>query len=226
MRVLVVEDDLLLVPILRDGLKLEGFAVDDAGNGVEALRLAKAIKFDAILLDLGLPGSLDGWEVLTSIRDGGSGTPIVVLTGTNDLASRVRALDNGADDYVTKPFELRELVARVKALIRRSANHPSPRYRIGDIEVDLSCRTVGCNGETVHLTAMEFSLLELLLLRRGRPVSREEIYRHLYDSREDTSSNVLDVFVSNLRRKLGKGLVQTRRGEGYVIPRGYPPPDS
>jgi two-component system OmpR family response regulator len=142
----------------------------------------------------------------------------LILTGQASVEDRVRGLNEGADDYLAKPFECTELVARLRALVRRAAGEPAPNVALGDLEVNLAARTVNKSNKTVHLTAKEFALLELLLLNRGRPVSRSRIYHHLYNDEDDTISNVLDVYVSSLRKKLGRWLVHTRRGEGYVVP--------
>lgn len=215
MRVLVVEDEVDLARALRRALEEEGLAVDVAHDGESGLYQAESVDYDAILLDLMLP-RLDGWEVLKRLRKKKS-TPVLVLTARDAVVDKVKGLNTGADDYLTKPFELTELIARVRALVRRSAGKPSPVVKVGDLEVDTAARTVKKGGKGVELTPKEYALAELLVLRRGELVTRTAIYEHIYDDSDDSLSNVVDVYVSNLRRKLGKDFVETRRGEGYIV---------
>jgi len=215
MRILIVEDEIDLARAVRQGLEEEGFAVDAAHDGESGLYSALTCDYDAIVLDLMLP-KVDGWEILRRLR-ARKKTPVLILTARDAVVDKVRGLDTGADDYLTKPFRLDELIARVRALIRRSAGHPAPIVRLGDIEINTAARTVKKGGEAVVLSPKEYALLELLALHRGSLVTRTMIYDHIYDENEDTLSNVADVHVANLRRKLGKDLVKTRRGEGYII---------
>jgi two-component system OmpR family response regulator len=214
-RVLVVEDEVDLASALRRALMEEGLAVDVAHDGESGLYQAGSVDYDAILLDLMLP-RLDGWEVLKRLREKKS-TPVLVLTARDAVVDKVKGLNTGADDYLTKPFELTELIARVRALVRRSAGKPSPVVRLGDLEIDTAARTVKKGGKAVELTPKEYALAELLVLRKGELVTRTAIYEHIYDDSDDSLSNVVDVYVSNLRRKLGKDFVETRRGEGYIV---------
>jgi two-component system OmpR family response regulator len=214
-RVLVVEDEVDLASALRRALMEEGLAVDVAHDGESGLYQAESVDYDAILLDLMLP-RLDGWEVLKRLRKKKS-TPVLVLTARDAVVDKVKGLNTGADDYLTKPFELTELIARVRALVRRSAGKPSPVVRLGDLEIDTAARTVKKGGKAVELTPKEYALAELLVLRKGELVTRTAIYEHIYDDSDDSLSNVVDVYVSNLRRKLGKDFVETRRGEGYIV---------
>ena len=215
MRVLVVEDEPDLRRLLDQALREEGYAVDVAADGATGLYKAEAWEYDALILDLMLPG-LSGWEVLQRLR-ATKAVPVLILTARDGVADRVRGLDTGADDYLVKPFALAELNARLRALIRRSAGQASPRLQIGDVTIDTAARTVQRGGEVVHLTAREYSLVEMMALRRGQVVTRTDLYSHLFDEEDDSFSNLLDVHVSNIRKKLGKDFIQTRRGAGYVI---------
>lgn len=215
MRVLVVEDEADLARAVRKALEEEGFAVDAAPDGESGLFNAESWDYDAIVLDLMLP-RLDGREVLRRLRQKKK-TPVLILTARDGVADKVAGLNAGADDYLIKPFDLAELLARLRALIRRSAGHPSPILRLGDLELDTAARVIRKKGREVELTPKEYALVELLLLNRGKLVSRTMIYDHIYDETDDSLSNVVDVYVSNLRRKLGKDFVETRRGEGYIV---------
>jgi two-component system OmpR family response regulator len=215
MRVLVVEDEPDLRRLLEQALREEGYAVDVAADGKTGLYKATTWDYDALILDLMLPG-MSGWDVLSRLR-ATKDIPVLILTARDNLADRVRGLDNGADDYLVKPFALAELNARLRALIRRSAGQASPRLEIGEAVVDTAAHSVTRSGEPVHLTAREYSLVEMLALRRGQVVTRTELYSHLFDEEDDSLSNLLDVHVSNIRKKLGKDFIQTRRGYGYVI---------
>lgn len=216
MRILVVEDEPQLARAVRDALHFAGFAVDDVHDGESGLRLALGVDYDAIVLDLMLPG-VDGREVLARLRAEKS-TPVLVLTARAAVDEKVRCLDAGADDYLTKPFELEELKARVRALVRRGAGQASPIIEFEGVRIDTAARTVQKDGAGVRLAPMEYALLELLALRRGTLVTRAMIYEHLWDEDADTWSNVVDVYVSVLRSKLGRDTVVTRRGQGYIIP--------
>ena len=215
MRVLVVEDEPDLLSAIAQILREEGYAVDEAADGQEGLFKATSWEYDAIVLDLLMP-KLTGWQVLESLRKTHK-TPVLILTARDGVNDRVRGLDGGADDYLSKPFHLAELKARLRAIIRRSVGHASSEIQIGELTVDTKAKTVR-HGETqLLLTPREFSLLELLALHRGQVVSRTQIYEHLFDENEDSLSNLVDVHVSNLRRKLGKDFITTRRGQGYIL---------
>jgi two-component system OmpR family response regulator len=215
MRVLVIEDEPDLRRGLARALREEGYAVDEASDGEEGLYKALSWDYDALVLDLLLP-HLDGWEVLQRLREERK-TPVLILTARDGVPDRVRGLDNGADDYLVKPFELVELLARLRALIRRAAGQADSTLTIGDLILDTKSRQVKVSDQPVNLTAREYSLLELLVLHRGELVSRSMIYEHLFDESEDSLSNLVDVHVSNLRKKLGKDIISTRRGQGYLI---------
>lgn len=216
MRVLVVEDEGDLAGTLIKALSEEGFAVDVSADGEEALFRLREIPYDAVILDLMLP-RLDGWTLLERARRDGIRTPVLVLTARDALRDKIRGLDAGADDYLTKPFALGELLARVRALVRRSSVDPAPVLVVGDVTIDTASKTVRRAGEVVPLTAREYSILEYLARRRGTVVTRTTLYDHIYDDRAAFVSNVIDVHVAALRRKLGRTLIQTRRGQGYLI---------
>ena len=215
MRILVVEDEPDLRRLLKQALREEGYAVDVAEDGPTGLYKAIEWDYDAIVLDLMLPG-LSGWEVLHRLRTEKK-VPVLILTARDGVPDRVRGLDTGADDYLVKPFALAELHARLRALIRRAAGQAHPVLEIGDVRIDTAARAVTRSGTPVHLTAREYSLVEMLALHRGRVVTRTDLYSHLFDEEDDSFSNLLDVHVSNIRRKLGRDFIQTRRGAGYAI---------
>jgi two-component system OmpR family response regulator len=216
MRALIVEDQPDLLRTLVRTLREDGFAVDMASDGGEGLWKALETDYDAVVLDVVLP-RMNGWEVLRQIRQKKK-TPVLILTARDGVPDRVRGLNSGADDYLTKPCDLDELLARLRALIRRSVAQPRPFVEIGHITLDLAARTARKEGLPVLLTAREYALVEFLVLRRGRVVSRSALYEHLFDEGEDTQSNLIDVHVYNLRKKFGSGFISTRRGMGYCIP--------
>ena len=215
MKLLVIEDEPDLLRALVGTLREEGYAVDTAEDGEEGLYKATSWDYDAIVLDVMLP-RLDGWEVLRRLRQTKK-TPILMLTARDHSADRVRGLDTGADDYVLKPFDLPELLARVRALIRRSAGHARNTIEIGPVVIDTAARAVKCAGQPILLTAREYALLEFLALHRGEVVTRTILYEHLFNEDDSTLSNLLDVHVSNIRKKLGHDFITTRRGHGYCI---------
>ena len=215
MRLLVVEDEPDLLAGLARALRKQGYAVDTAADGEEGLYKAKCNDYDAIVMDVMLP-CLDGWEVLTRLR-AAKATPVLMLTARDRSADRVRGLDTGADDYLVKPFDTPELFARLRALIRRGAGQPRATLDIGDVHIDTAARAVNRAGQPVTLTAHQYAMLEYLALHRGKVVTRAALYEHLGDEKEDTLSNVLDVQVLRLRKKLGQDFILTRRGHGYCI---------
>jgi two-component system OmpR family response regulator len=218
-RVLVIEDEPDLRRLLEQALREDGYAVDVAADGPTGLYKATTWDYDALVLDLMLPG-LSGWDLLALLRRAGDTerrVPVLILTAREGVADRVRGLDTGADDYLVKPFALAELKARLRALVRRATGQAAPVLWLGDVRIDLAARTITREGAPVHLTAREFALVERLALHRGRVLSRTELYAHLFDEDDDSFSNLLDVHVSNVRKKLGKEFIQTRRGFGYVI---------
>ena len=220
MKVLVIEDFQLLRDSLVQGLREAGFAVDSTGDGEEGLWYATSSEYDVIVLDLMLPG-LDGLSILKRIRQRGSSVHVLILTAKDALVDRVKGLDTGADDYLVKPFAFAELLARVRALVRRKYDAKSPLIRVADIEIDTSRRIVRRDGEEIVLTSREYAMLELLANRAGQVVTRSDIWEHVYQFDSATDSNVVDVFIGHLRRKIERDgfprLIQTRRGHGYVL---------
>lgn len=215
MRLLIIEDEADLLRRLAKTLRAEGYAVDTAEDGEEGLYKATETDYDAILLDAMLP-VIDGWEVLARLRRK-KATPVLMLTARDASADRVRGLDGGADDYVVKPFDLAELLARLRALIRRGAQAAKARLDFGEVVIDTAQRCVWRQGEPVMLLPSEYALLEYLALHRGEVVTRTTLYEHLFDENQCTLSNLLDVRVSNLRKKLGQDFIVTRRGHGYGV---------
>ena len=218
MRILVVEDEPDLLQGLARALRDEGYAVDTADNGEDGLFSAESNDYDAVILDVMLP-KLDGWQILVRLRKTKK-TPVLMLTARDQSRDRVRGLDTGADDYVVKPFDLPELLARLRALIRRVTNQTHAVVEIGPVAIDTAGRTVTLAGEVISLTAREYALVEYLALHRGEVVTRTMLYEHLFDENDSTLSNLLDVHVSNVRKKLGQEFIVTRRGHGYCIEGG------
>jgi two-component system OmpR family response regulator len=215
MRILVVEDEPRLLRNLAQSLREADYAVDTAATGDDGLYKALAWEYDAVVLDVMLPG-LDGWQVLERLRDE-KPTPVLMLTARDTTDDRVRGLDAGADDYLVKPFDLAELLARLRALIRRTTGHARATLEVGDVVIDTRARTVERGGDVVALTAREYAILEYLALHRGEVLTRTALHEHLFDEHDDTISNLLDVHVSSIRKKLGADLIVTRRGHGYCI---------
>jgi DNA-binding response OmpR family regulator len=217
MRALVVEDSLPIRTAIRDGLAEQGFAVDVAANGEDGLWLAEQNPYDIIVLDIMLP-LIDGLEVLRRLRAKGSKVAVLLLTARDTVEDRVTGLDTGADDYLVKPFAFAELLARVRTLVRRRYDAKDPVLRVDDLVIDTVKRRVKRGEAAVALSPREYALLEYLALRAGELVTRTDIWEHVYDFRSDAQSNVVDVYVSYLRKKLGPpSLIHTRRGQGYVL---------
>jgi two-component system OmpR family response regulator len=214
-RLLLVEDERDLLVALAKALREEGYAVDIAEDGEEGLYKAASSDYDAIVLDVMLP-RLSGWDLLARLRKT-KPTPVLMLTARDATADKVRGLNTGADDYVVKPFDLPELMARLRALIRRSAGQASNMISCGAVVIDTAARSVTREGRPVVLTAREYALVEFLALHRGEVVTRTALYEHLFDEDDSTLSNLLDVHVSNIRKKLGHDFIATRRGHGYCI---------
>jgi DNA-binding response OmpR family regulator len=221
LRVLIVEDEVRLAENIAGSLReMASYAVDVANDGEEGLFLAESNPYDLILLDLMLPG-MSGLQVLEKLRAGGQSTPVLVLTAREEKESIIALLNAGADDYLTKPFDLGELLARSKALIRRGKGRSSPVLRIGDLEINTADHSVSLGSRSVSLTAMEYRVLEYLAHRSNAVVSKTELLEHLYDYNWEKFSNVIEVYISGLRRKLNDGsshqLIQTLRGQGYLL---------
>lgn len=215
MRILIVEDEPDLLASLAQALREEGYAVDTAANGPDGWFNAEGTDYDVIVLDVMLPG-LDGWEILRRLRKIKK-TPVLMLTARDQTRDRVKGLDTGADDYLVKPFDLTELFARLRAIIRRGANQTTNQIEIGEVQIDTAARKVSRQAKPVDLTAREYALVEFLARHRGAVVTRTQLYEHLFDEHEDSFSNLLDVHVSNVRKKLGAEFITTRRGHGYCI---------
>lgn len=215
MKILIVEDEPRLLHNLSKAVAEDGYVVEGSLRGDEGLHLALEHDFDAIVLDVMLPG-VDGWTILKRLR-AAKDTPVLMLTARDATSDRVRGLDSGADDYLVKPFELPELLARLRSIIRRHAGRSSSVLDLGGVIVDTRGRQVTMEGETVPLTAREYAIVEYLALHRGKMVSRTELYEHLFDEHSNTLSNVVDVHVFGIRKKIRQDLIQTRRGQGYCI---------
>jgi DNA-binding response OmpR family regulator len=220
MRVLLIEDHRPLQRALKQGLEEEGFAVDVAVDGEEGDYKATSAEYDVIILDIMLP-KVDGLTLLQRWRKNGMTTHVLLLTARSAIDDKVKGLDLGADDYLTKPFELGELLARLRALIRRGHQVKTPVMRIHDLVIDTSARVVKRGDQEIRLTPREYALLEFLAFHRGKVVSRSMIWEHLYDEKDENTSNVVDVYIRYLRNKIDKGydppLILTRWGEGYLL---------
>lgn len=219
-RVLVVEDDPKLAGVLKQGLKEQGFAVDVAGESAIGLELALSTQYDALLLDLMLPGK-DGFHLLRELRGRGSRVPVLVLTARSSVEDRIRGLDLGADDYLPKPFDFAELLARLRAITRRPSVEPKTVLAAADLQLDVSRREVTRAGRRIDLTAKEFALLEYLLRKKGVVVTRGMILDHVWDMDYHGGSNLVEVYVNYLRRKIDQDfepkLIHTVRGVGYLL---------
>ncbi len=219
---LVVEDDIALASILERGLVEDGYAVDLAHKVVDARHLATTHDYDVVVLDLGLPDG-NGLDLCRALRDEGFTVPVLMLTARDSLSDKVSGLDAGADDYLTKPFDYPELAARLRALLRRPSTATTPMLEVGDLRLESASRRVWKGAVTVPLTSREFSLLEFLMMRPGHVVSRTDLLEHVWDANYDGLSNVVDVHIANLRRKLGGSAssgevsIETVRGAGYRL---------
>ncbi|MGP1679396.1 MAG: response regulator [Burkholderiales bacterium] len=221
MRILLVEDDKLLGDGVQAGLAQSGFTVDWVKDGVAAELALKTGEYAGVVLDLGLP-RLSGLDLLARLRRGGDKVPVLILTARDRVEDRIKGLDSGADDYLVKPFDLHELAARLRALVRRSRGEAAPELRVGEIELDPAARCVRFRGQPVELSVREFALLQELMLNAGRVLSREQLAQRLYSWGEEIESNAIEVHVHHLRRKLAPELVRTVRGVGYLLPREAP----
>ena len=218
MRVLVVEDDRMIAKGLHTALKQDGYAVDGVSDGRSAAEALRSSRFDVVLLDLGLP-ERDGLEVLRELRSRGDATPVIIVTARDDVHNRIQGLDAGADDYIVKPFDLDEVAARMRSVLRRAAGRGDPRIRHRGITLDPVSHAVERDGEPVVLSAHEFAVLEALLQRPGTVLSRAQLEDRLYGWSEGIESNAIEVYVHGLRRKLGNDAIRTLRGVGYFVPK-------
>ncbi|MDF1552783.1 MAG: response regulator transcription factor [Deferrisomatales bacterium] len=220
MRILVIEDEDKVASFIKRGLEEERYAVDVAPDGDEGMALADLAPYDLIVLDLMLPG-MDGFQILKRLRDDGVATPVIILTARNAVDDKIRGLDLGADDYLTKPFAFAELLARVRALLRRGQTQASPILKIADLTLDPAARRVTRAEQRIELTAKEYALLEYLMRHHGRVLTRTMISEHVWDQTFDSYTNVIDVYVNYLRKKVDQGfepkLIHTVRGVGYTL---------
>lgn len=217
MRVLLIEDDRMIAEAVRTALRQDGYAVDWLGDGESADASLRSTRFDLVLLDLGLP-RLDGLGVLKALRARGDATPVLVLTARDAVQQRVAGLDAGADDYLVKPFDLDELAARMRSLLRRSAGRGEPAIEHRGIRLDPVSHEVSLHGTPVRLSAREYAVLEALLRRPGAVLSRAQLEEQLYGWGEEVESNAVEVYIHGLRRKLGSDSIRTLRGVGYSVP--------
>ncbi len=220
MKILIIEDERRLAMLLRQGLEEQGFVVDMTHDGSEGQFMAENYSYDAILLDLQIP-EIDGLTILKALRTQGNGVPILIITARGDVEDRIRGLNLGADDYLAKPFDLEELIARIHALIRRSRGQSSSLIKIDDLVIDINSRTVCRSGVEIALTAREYDVLTYLALNSGKVVSRNELIEHIYTTDCELDSNVIDVYINYLRNKIDKmfaaPLIHTVRGAGYIL---------
>ncbi|MBI3440948.1 MAG: response regulator transcription factor [Proteobacteria bacterium] len=222
MRVLLIEDDQSTAKSIELMLKSEGYVVDTTDMGEDGLEIGKLYEYDIIILDLMLP-DLDGYEVLKRLRAAKIETPIMILSGLSELDSKLKGLGFGADDYLTKPFDKRELMARIQAIIRRSKGHSQSIIKTGSIMVNLDARTVEVAGKQLHLTSKEYGIIELLSLRKGSTLTKEMFLNHLYGGMDEPEVKIIDVFICKLRKKIekmspdGESCIETVWGRGYVL---------
>lgn len=220
MRILVVEDEPKVASFIRQALEEESYAVDICGDGSEGVDLAQGVSYDLVILDLMLPG-LPGLEVLKALRSAKVKTPVLILTARSEVDQRVKGLDAGADDYLTKPFAIEELIARVRALLRRAGGEPTAILQVDDLTLNPVTHEVARDGQSIELTTKEYALLEYMMRNTGRVLTRAMISEHVWDLDFDTFTNVIDVYISYLRNKIDRGrdrkLIHTIRGSGYVL---------
>ena len=221
MRVLLVEDDSSTAKSIELMLKSEGYVVDTTDLGEDGMDLGKLYDYDIIILDLMLP-DMDGYDVLKNLRQGKVETPILILSGLSEMDNKIKGLGFGADDYLTKPFDKRELVARIQAIVRRSQGHAQSKIITGNVVVNLDTRTVEVEGKTLHLTGKEYGIMELLSLRKGTTLTKEMFLNHLYGGMDEPEVKIIDVFICKLRKKIeqatgGESHIETVWGRGYVL---------
>lgn len=217
MRILLVEDDRLLGDAVQAGLRQSGFAAEWVRDGPAAEAALSTEAFSAVVLDLGLPGR-SGLDVLAHLRARENRIPVLILTARDAVEDRIRGLDAGADDYAVKPFDLGELAARLRALVRRAAGQAAPRIMVGDLVLDPAARILTVGGKPIDVSAREFALLHALMLNAGRVLSRGQLEQQLYEWGQEVESNTVEVFIHHLRRKIGAERIKTLRGVGYLVP--------
>ena len=220
MKILIVEDEKRLAVLLKKGLEENSFVVDLCFDGEEGLYMAETYPYDAVILDVMLP-KMDGFAVLGNLRKNGIEVPVLMLTARGEVENRVKGLNTGADDYLSKPFDFEELLARLTAVIRRNKGQSTSHVRIADLHLDLNAKTVTRAGVKISLSAKEYGMLEYMALNKGRVISRTEFSEHVYDMNFDLDSNIIDVYINRLRNKIDKGqndkLIHTERGSGYIL---------
>ncbi len=221
MRVLLVEDDSATARSIELMLRSSGFVVDTSEFGEDGIEVGKLYDYDIILLDLMLP-DIDGYEVLRRLRAQKVTTPILILSGLSEMDNKIKGLGFGADDYLTKPFDRRELIARIQAIVRRSKGHPASVLKTGRLSINLGAHTVEIDGKPVHLTSKEYGILELLSLRKGTTLTKEMFLNHLYGGMDEPEPKIIDVFICKLRKKISKAangdnFIETVWGRGYVL---------
>lgn len=221
MRVLLVEDDYAVSQSIETMLKKEGMIIDTTDLGEDGLEIGKLYDYDIIILDLMLP-DMNGYEVLKSLRNAKVTTPVLILSGLSEPDKKVKGLGYGADDYLTKPFDKAELLARIQAIVRRSKGHPTSVIKTGEVEVNLDTQTVTVSGKTLHLTGKEYGIMQLLSLRKGSTLNKDQFLNHLYNGIDEPELKIIDVFICKLRKKLekasgGKNYIETVWGRGYVL---------
>jgi len=225
MKILIVEDEQRLAALLKKGLEECSYAVDLCFDGEEGLYMAETFPYDAVLLDVMLP-KMDGFTVLENLRKQGVDVPVLMLTARTEVESRVKGLNRGADDYIPKPFDFSELLARLTAVIRRNKGQPASTVQVADLCLDLNAKTASRAEREILLSAKEYAVLEYLVLNKGRVVSRTEFSEHVYDGDFDLDSNIIDVYINKIRNKIDKGhehkLIRTKRGVGYYISKEEP----
>ncbi|MCI5220603.1 MAG: DNA-binding response regulator [Candidatus Electrothrix sp. LOE2] len=225
MKILIVEDEQRLAVLLKKGLEESSYAVDLCHDGEEGLYMAETFPYDAVLLDVMLP-KMDGFTVLENLRKQGVDVPVLMLTARTEVESRVKGLNHGADDYIPKPFDFAELLARLTAVIRRNKGQPASTVEVADLRLDLNAKTASRAGREIFLSAKEYAVLEYLARNKGRVISRTEFSEHVYGGDFDLDSNIIDVFINKLRNKIDKGhehkLIRTKRGAGYYISKEEP----
>jgi len=220
MKILIVEDEKRLAALLKKGLEENSFVVDLCFDGEEGFYMAETFPYDAVILDVMLPKA-DGFTVLGKLRERGIEVPVLMLTARGEVENRIKGLNIGADDYIPKPFDFAELLARLTAVIRRNKGQPTSQIQIIDLHLDLNSKTVTRGGDKISLSAKEYAILEYLALNKNRVISRTEFSEHVYDMNFDLDSNIIDVYINRLRNKIDKGrnhkLIYTERGSGYIL---------